>query len=386
MTTGNRDRTPHRVALVSSSYHPYFGGVEEHVRQVARELTDRGHAVEVWTVDRGEHLGERWLDGVRVRYLPTPLPAFTPKGVLRFLRDLPAAAITWREAHRALSPDVLHVQCFGPNGVYATACSRLTGTPLVISSHGETFADEHDVFGTTRLLPATLRWAVRQARAVTGVSTVVLDDLRDRFGLRGGVVVPNGVSEAQEAEAELTAVPPRPYVFAVGRMVHVKGFDLLVRAFAEAELDPDVSLVLGGDGPERQALRILGDELGLGDRLRLPGRLTHPDVLACMAAADVIVVPSRLEAFGIVVLEAWSSGTPVVATRSGGPEGLIEHGESGWLVDNESVPQLASALRVLTTDPPLRARLAQGGAQQVRPYTWQRTAAAYERIYREESP
>ena len=64
-----------RIALVSSSFAPYRGGVEEHVRHTAAALLDRGHEVLVWTVDRGEHLGVRTVDGVTVRYLPTPLPA-----------------------------------------------------------------------------------------------------------------------------------------------------------------------------------------------------------------------------------------------------------------------------------------------------------------------
>ena len=64
-----------RIALFSSSYHPHFGGVEEHVRHVARGLQERGHDVEVWTVDRGDGLRDEVVDGCRVRYLPTPLPA-----------------------------------------------------------------------------------------------------------------------------------------------------------------------------------------------------------------------------------------------------------------------------------------------------------------------
>lgn len=382
MTRGTDDRAVRRVALVSSSYHPYFGGVEEHVRRVARELAGRGHTVEVWTVDRGEHLADQWIDGVRVRYLPTPLPAFTPGGVLRFLRDLPAAASAWRRARRGLSPDVLHVQCFGPNGVYAAVLARLTRTPLVISSHGETFADEHDVFGTTRLLPAALRWALRRARAVTGVSTVVLDDLRDRFGLRKGIVVPNGTDPSPDAGASPPLDLPSPYVFAAGRMVRVKGFDTLVRAFAAATRPGDERLVIAGDGPERAALRALGDDLGLGDALVLPGRLGHSQVLAAMAAAQVVVVPSRQEAFGLVVLEAWQSGGPVVATRSGGPTDLIVDGETGILVDVEDVTAMARSLSELLVRPDERNRLATRGHRAALAYSWARTVDAYEAVFR----
>ena len=82
-----------RVALISSSYAPYVGGVEQHVRQVAHELEAQGFGVEVWTVDRGEHLGTRDIDGIVVRYLPAPLPARHLKAMLSFLVRMPPA---WR--------------------------------------------------------------------------------------------------------------------------------------------------------------------------------------------------------------------------------------------------------------------------------------------------
>ena len=112
-------RRTHRVALVSSSYFPHPGGVEQHVRSVAGELRARGHDVVVWTVDRGEGLGVQVIDGVEVRYLPTPLPARSLRAGVRFLLALPAAARAWWRAYRDFAPSVLHVQCFGPNGLYA---------------------------------------------------------------------------------------------------------------------------------------------------------------------------------------------------------------------------------------------------------------------------
>ena len=183
----------HRVALVSSSYFPHPGGVEQHVRSVAGELRARGHDVVVWTVDRGEGLGVQVIDGVEVRYLPTPLPARSLRAVLRFLLALPAAARAWWRAYRDFAPSVLHVQCFGPNGLYAVLLADLTRTPLVVTSHGETFADDHRVFDQSALIRTGMRRALRSADVVTGCSQVVLDDLRDRFGFEGGRVIPNGV-------------------------------------------------------------------------------------------------------------------------------------------------------------------------------------------------
>lgn len=113
-----------RIALVCSSFAPYRGGVEEHVRHTAAALVDRGHEVVVWTVDRGEHLGVRSIDGITARYLPTPLPAARVGALARFARVAPSAWRAWGTALRADRPDLLHVHCFGPNGVYAAALAR----------------------------------------------------------------------------------------------------------------------------------------------------------------------------------------------------------------------------------------------------------------------
>lgn len=403
---------PLRVVLLASSFDPYTGGVEEHARRVAGVLAGRGHGVEVWTVDRGEHLGVRTVDGFTVRYLPTPLPARSARDVVGFAALLPVAAWRWGAAWRAFrrargsGPDVLHVQCFGPNGVYALALHRLTRVPLVVSSHGETFADDHGVFDASRLVPWALRSALGRAVAVTGCSRVVLDDLDRRFPgweARAGATVstvPNGVDlteaggPAPGATSDQDDAGPAaahrgdgaPVVLAVGRLQRVKGFDLLVRAFAEAAattlIADDVRLRIGGDGPEEGALRALADELGVGDRVDLPGRLDRRQVVAEMARATVVVVPSRAESFGITVLEAWRAGAPVVATTRGGPPEFVTDGGTGLLVDPTDTRALAAALGRLLADPDLRGRLGRAGAALVATeYSWERVADRYERLY-----
>ncbi len=373
-----------RIALISSSYHPYPGGVEEHTRNVARVLAARGVPVEVWTVDRGERLGVRSVDGVTVRYLPTPLPTMSPGGVWRFLAAFPGAARSWWSAYRRFRPDVLHVHCFGPNGVYADWLARATRTPLALSAHGETFMDEDDVFTHSRLLRSALVRGLRDADAVTGCSGAVIDDLTTRFGLAHGTVVPNGVdlSEAATLRGDVDGDGCRtPTVFAVGRMVPVKGFDLLLRAFAAADLPRGTRLVLGGDGPERRRLEALAAELGIDEVVEFPGRLDRAGVVAGMASADVVVVPSRIEAFGIVVLEAWRSGAALLCTNRGGPASFVRDGVDGLLVDPLDTPAVARALGRLLTDPRLRAGLSRAGLASVSAYTWEEVVDRYQAIY-----
>ncbi|MEV1128802.1 glycosyltransferase family 4 protein [Agromyces sp. NPDC049794] len=369
-----------RVALVSSSYAPYIGGVEEHVRQVARELQADGVAVEVWTVDRGESLGVRDAEGVIVRYLPTPLPATSPGAALRFLVRLPSAWRRWAHAVRQFRPDLVHVHCFGPNGAYALALSRRFRLPLFITSHGETVADDHSVFARSALLRWALRRGLSVAAQVTAPSQFVIDDLQANHDLVGGTVVPNGVVLDGDDGAEELA-PKGRYLLGVGRLGRMKGFDLLIDAFAHATLDRDIRLVIAGDGPEQTRLQEAAEKLGLAARIEFTGRLDAAAVARAMSNAIAVVVPSRMEAFGIVALEAWRSGAPLVMTNRGGAPEFVRDGVDGVLVDAVDTVALAEAISRVAGDEALRAALTAAGLERVDEFTWERVAHAYEELY-----
>lgn len=378
---GHKVQRP-RIALIASSFHPHSGGVEQHVRQVAGELTRSGHVVVVWTVDRGEHLGEQRVDGVPVHYLPCPLPARRLAAVIGLLAAAPRAIAAWWRAYRSFRPDVLHVQCFGPNGVYALILHRLSGTPLVVTSHGETFADDFGAYDESALLRASLGRALARATVVTAPSRFVLDDLRQRFGLDRGNVVPNGVhrdESAAQGEDELPALSG-PVVLTVGRVERVKGFDLLLDAVARLDL-PDLQVVIGGDGAELENLREQTHRLGLAGRVHLPGYLSPAGVAAAMGAADVVVVPSRYEAFGIVALEAWRAGTPVIGSVHGGMGEFVTDGVDGLIVDPTDVTALAGALQRVLGDDQFATRLAGAGRERVGDYSWEAVAQSYLGLY-----
>jgi len=368
------------VALVASSFLPRVGGVEEHVHRLAPQLQALGHSVVIWTVDRGDL--PVTLPGVTVRHLPTPLPAANARSTARFAWEGPRALAAWLRAARADRPDVLHVQCFGPNGTWATVTSRLLGIPLVVGAHGETFMDADRVFDTSVVQRRALRSALRHAAAVTACSQFAANDLA-RFGqdpARVDVVL-NGVDADEPAGPEPDWLPAR-YVLGTGRLVPVKGFDLLVRAFAAADLGDDLRLVVAGAGPERDALLALAAELGVADRVVFPGLLPRDQVVTVMRRSEALVVPSRVEAFGIVVLEGMRAGVPVVATSRGGAGEIVTDGVDGLLVDPEDPRALTAALVRVVDDPSVRERLAAVGPETAAGFTWERVARLDDAVYR----
>jgi glycogen synthase len=383
-----------RVALLPSSYPPSLGGVEELTRHLALSLGDAGDQVEVWTGQPDDSAPEtvEILDGIVVRRLPMPLPATNWSAIRRTVTTGTRTLFSLRSAVAAFRPDVLHVQCFGPNGSYAGALSRITGLPLVVSLQGETMMDDADIFDTSRVLRSSLRAGLRRAAAVTGCSAFTLADAEERFGLKPGRgrVIPNGVQldgdfRSKDTTAPFVAVegsPDRPYIFALGRVVEKKGFDLLVAAFgAIDEAHRTADLVIGGDGAALEGLRRSAAECGLAGQVHFVGRLSRQQVAAAMAGAAVFVMPSRLEPFGIVILEAWRAGTAVVATSRGGPPEFVRDGLDGVLVDPFDTAAFADGLEGLLVDPERRRAMAEAGRVRVQTFGWPAIAEQYRRIY-----
>lgn len=246
-----------------------------------------------------------------------------------------ATALAGRLAGRRLSG--LHAYFAHTPCEVARHAAGLLSVPFGFSMHAR---------DARKVSPETLRTRAREARCVVACNPDVATELGDAGGSLH--LVPHGVDLAR------FTVAPRPdgdglHVLAVGRLVPKKGFDVLVRAVAR--LGHDVALRIVGEGPERPGLERLIAETGCRDRAVLAGARTHAALPADYAWADVVVVPSVVDASGDrdglpnVVLEAMAAGRPVIGTRTGAISSAVEDGASGWLVDAGSVEGLVDALR-----------------------------------------
>ncbi len=171
--------------------------------------------------------------------------------------------------------------------------------------------------------------------------------------------MPNFVDAARApavARADLATPDDAKLLLALGRLHANKGFVVLLAALAEV---PGAYLWLAGTGPLETELKALAVRLGIETRVRFLG--WRQDVASLIAAADILVCPSRHEPLGNVVIEGWAHGRPVVAAASAGPAALIRHGETGLLAPVDDAGALARALRDVLDDASLAARLASAG-------------------------
>jgi glycosyltransferase involved in cell wall biosynthesis len=182
------------------------------------------------------------------------------------------------------------------------------------------------------------------------------------------------------ARARLGLSPDAYVVAGVGRLVPIKGFDLLVAALAAlAARVPDAHLLLVGDGVQREALQAQAAALGVAGRLQICGAAT--DVIGVLSAADVLAAPSRNEGMGRVLVEAMALGLPVVGTRVGGIADVIVDGECGLVVPPEDPGALAEALIDLGLDVGRRRKLGEGARPRAEAFSTTVAAGAMRAVY-----
>ncbi|WP_151611234.1 glycosyltransferase [Sinorhizobium alkalisoli] len=187
----------------------------------------------------------------------------------------------------------------------------------------------------------------------------IADHVRNLGWARQVEVISNFTSTERappKDRAALDTPADAPLILSMGRFVERKGFHTLIEAVAKL---PDAHLWLLGDGEERDNLQKLAADLGVSRRVRFAG--WQEDTRPFLAAADIFVMPSSHEPLGNVILEAWAQKTPVVSSRSEGPQWFMRDGDNGLMVDIGDADGFARAIERIVNDPALETRLAERG-------------------------
>jgi D-inositol-3-phosphate glycosyltransferase len=397
-----------RVAMLSMHTCPLAalggketGGMNVYVRELSRELGRMGVEVDVFTrsqnasIPRVVELGE----AARVIHLPAGPQAPMPRErVYGHLEEFEQGVDAWRIAG-GVDYDLLHGH-YWLSGVVGLDLRARWGVPLFAMFHtlGRL---KNDVARTPAEREPALRLA-EEARLVAEADRIVAATAVERQRLIEDyradaariAVVPCGVDTdlfrpdtAQQARAAL-GLGPGPVALYVGRLAPIKGLDTLLDALARVREHgrPLRLLVIGGDtdepldGHEGQ-LRRRVQRLGLGQAVRFLGAQTQDTLRAYYVAADVTVLPSYYESFGMVALEAMACGSPVIASRVGGLTSTVRDGVTGFLVPEGDAPALAARLDAVLADPDLRWRLGREGVRWAARHRWPCVAEAICREY-----
>ncbi len=195
------------------------------------------------------------------------------------------------------------------------------------------------------------------------------------------VIIPNSIDTDTIASYSPRKFIENDYVFFVGRMVHKKGLDVLLKAFAKVQIS-NLELVIEGTGEELENMKSLSKKLGIGEKVHFTnGQLSETEKFAYMKGALLGVVPSRIEPFGIVALEYLAAGVPVIVSRTGGLEKIIKDNFTGIFFDNGNENQLSEKIKSLIQDQELRNRLSKNGLEEIHKYDNQHVLSEYLKLY-----
>lgn len=373
--------------MVTEYAYPVLGGISEHVHHLSHELVRRGHDVTVVTsrAPRPTRPQAAALDaharheyGYRTRRVGTSLPVPANGSIAR----ITVGPLLLREVRRAIAhADVVHAQGLtGP--VLGLAACQVSSAPCTVGTF-HTYVEDGNL-GYRVFRPLLNHYLAKLDRRIA-VSQVCVDSLQGYFPGNYDVI-PNGIdcTSFTPLEAEAAREPGPPRILFMGRFDPRNGLHTLIEAARIlAAQGRDFRVQVVGDGPLRPKYELQARRAGVWDRLDWLG-LLKDERPHLYRQATVLAAPCTLASFGVVLLEAFASGTPVVAADNVGFRQVLRDGAPGRFVTGGSPEALARGLAEVLDDPALRADWGRRGrAVAEQRYAWPVVAARIEHLYGE---
>ena len=388
------------------------GGMNVYVRELTRFLGRQGVHVDVFTRSQDEHVPAVSHDlGYfnRVVHIPAGPEFYLPKDEIWCYTDVFAEQINAFAARKNIMYDLIHAH-YWMSGKAGTLLKHKWGVPMLqmfhtlglmkqqIAQNAEEHEGEYRITGEKEVMASTDR--------IIAATEAEHDQLSSLYGVNPNkiTIIPPGVDThhfypiPQDEAKEAIGIPVKDRMaLFVGRIEPLKGLDTLVRAMAIVKKTcttfrcPHYLAVIGGDpeeDPEEMSaemvrIQSLSQELGLDDMIIFLGKRGQTTLPYYYAAAEVVVMPSRYESFGMVALEAMACGTPVIASRVGGLAHLIQDGETGYFIPPQDPHALAEKLRLVFIDSELRTRLGTQAAKYAQGFRWESITAQMLEVYQD---
>ncbi len=383
-----------RILILSWEYPPLIeGGLARHVRKLSEQLVQQD--VEVHVLTRGDDAmpAEQEQRGVHVHRVREPTK---PRDLTEFVAwiehmnaDMLAAEI---ELGERLAFDLVH----GHDWLVATAGDRLARVldcPWVVTIHATEYGrhqgwvDKHP----QSHIHGVETWMARNADAVITCSHYMRDHVADIYGLDEAriAVIPNGIDpldlqpvEDLDALRSRFAAPHERLVLLVGRLVYEKGFQIALEALPGViERLGDVRFLVAGSGTAEAELRAQSDALGLAAHGTFLGWIGDDVLHSLYRIADLTVVPSIYEPFGLVALEAMASGCPCIVADTGGLREVVPNEQVGLRFESRDPVSLAGMMERVLSDDGLRDRLVAEASEHVLRFDWADIARRTAEIY-----
>ena len=384
------------------------GGMNVYVRDLTRQLGQLGIHVDVFTRSRDDHVPHVLHElgyGNRVVHVPAgPEHPISKQELVKYIPEF-VEGIRAFACEKGIKYDIIHSHYWMSGIAAASLSDAWGGTPIVHMFHtlGEMKnriarsdaerEGEYRIEGENQVL--------RRADRVVVATVAELTQLRFLYKANGNmVVIPPGVDvshfypiPSDEAKMFIGLKPEDRMVLFVGRIERLKGVDTLIQAMSCLQLkqqDRPVHLaIIGGDpaaSPEEMTaemtrLQKLCDDLAVGQTVVFLGKRDQDRLPYYYSAAEVLVMPSHYESFGMVALEAMACGTPVIASEVGGLAYLVRDGETGFTIPDQEPEELCDKISWLLNDAQLHATMSQRAVEYAQDYAWEKIAKQIVGVY-----
>ena len=381
------------IIVCATAYRPFIGGAEIAIEEATKRLSGSfDFFILTARLSRDVPRRESGPDGTIIRLgfgyawdkwlLPVLIPLFLRRAFRRARQKMPPPLL-W-------GVDISQ----GALGAWATAILR-PRTPFIFTlQYGE--SEHYLARGRMGLVGFAFRRMLGRADFVTAISAYLLDVSR-RYGFCGPAeIIHNGVDvkkfKSRNPEIKHTNQNTKT-IITVSRLVPKNRIDLLIRAFgrlketAASRSGPETSpirLQIIGDGPEKESLKKLAVDIGVGGDTRFLGAISNEEIPRYLAESDIFVRPSDSEGMGIAFVEALAAGVPAIGTAVGGIRDVIEDGKTGLLAERGDENDIAEKMARLIDDEPFRQSMIAAGEEKVkREFDWDAIALSYRRIFQQ---
>ncbi|WP_227589947.1 glycosyltransferase [Demequina pelophila] len=375
-----------RILIAADTFPPHVNGAAYFARRLADGFAARGHDVHVVCPAETTHTSVETMGALTVHRV-----ASVPAGVRRDFRYCwPwGTDSTVRDVIDAVRPDVIHVQSHFVIGRFAIRHGRRRGLPVVATNHTmpQNLVAQHGMPAFARAWSANRIWAdllavYSEAHLVTAPTPRAVQFLTDAGFDRPTHPVSCGIDLTKfgtDAERRRARAGDGVEALFVGRLDKEKHIEDVVQAVARLN---GVRLRIVGTGACDAELTALAQQLGIADRVDLPGFVTEEELIDAYRRADIFVMPSTAELQSIATMEAMAAGLPVIAADAVALPHLVHHGTNGELFEPRDVDALAAALGRLAGDPGARARMGEASRRIVARHDLGGTLDEFEDIYR----
>lgn len=368
-----------RIGIVC---YPSVGGSGIVATELAGQLARRGHEIHLISSEIPFRLS-RFEANIRFHQVETPAyPLFKEPPYLLTLANKLV------EVHRMAALDVIHAHYAIPHATAAYLAREMLspgGPGVVTTLHGTDIT----LMGADPSFTEIIAFSIDRSDAVTAVSESLKADTYANLPVKGPIrVIPNFLDCDQWRRVEPAGLlgqfcrPAEKVLIHMSNFRKVKRTEDVIRLFAAVAAELPARLILVGDGPELGGSLALADRLGVRERVLVMGN--QEQVVPLLSLADLFLLPSEQESFGLAALEAMACGVPVVASRTGGLPEVVVEGETGFLCPVGDVAGMARRALQILREPGLQARFREAGVERVRSlFCASRVVPQYEALYRE---